>query len=112
ELGRAVFGVAVGRDGGGCVVEQRGVAGEAGAVVVQGRYVVEVADMVRQHRLAVLDEAERIFEVGAAGEDVGGGGEAFGQRDRGRGVAAAAAEGADRAVHHPRDRVVEPRRDR
>ena len=78
---RQVFGMHVGRDRSWRVIEQRGVMGDVAAVVVVGPGVFQIADVLRQDRLSLLQQAESVLQFATGGQQVRGGVEAGGQRN-------------------------------
>ena len=64
--------------------------------------------MLRQDRLAVLDETERRLEFAAHRQKLGRRLEPVRQRDRRRREAAGAAQHPRPAGHHPHHRIVDP----
>jgi hypothetical protein len=73
-----------------------------------GGGVLQVALMLRQHGLAVLEQAERRLEFAAHRQKLGCGGESGRQFDRARRKAAGAAQHAGFAVGKPHDGIVDP----
>ena len=65
ELGRKIFRVLVGDQRDGPMIEQLGVKGKRAAIVVERLGVLQIALVLRQDRLAVLDQAERRLELAA-----------------------------------------------
>ena len=108
ELGRKIFRVLVGDQRDGPMIEQLGVKRERAAIVVERLGVLQIALVLRQDRLAVLDEAERRLELAAHRQQWRRRLEAARQRERGRGEAARAPQQAGLAGHHARHRIVDP----
>ena len=108
QLGRQIFGMPVDRDGCGTMIQQVAVEIEIATVVVEGVGLLEVALMLRQHGRTVLDQAESGLELAAERKQLGGGGEALGQRYRLGGIAARPAQQARPARHDPDHGVVDP----
>src|SRR6202044_2690881 len=65
ELGRQIFGMAVGDESARRVMKEVGVQPESLAVVVESLDILQIALMLREDSLAVLDETERSLKLPA-----------------------------------------------
>ena len=111
-LRRQIFRMQIGGDRRRSVVEQRRVVRDTGPVVVERACVLQVADVLRQDRRAVLQQAERRLQLAARRQQVGRTGKPGRQDDRSRRKAARAAQDARRIGNPPHHRIVDARGDR
>ena len=107
ELGRQIFRMPIGDEGARRVVEELSVERQILAVVVESFDVLEIALMLREDSLAVLDETEGRLELSTHREKFGRRLEPRRQRNGRRRKAPRATQYPRSVGHHERHRVVD-----
>ncbi len=107
-FGGQVIRMVIDRDRARGVVEQRAILGERTAVVGEGGRVLQVADVVRQHRFAIAQQRKGALQLTAHGDQRGGRCEARRQGHRGRRIAAGTPQHPSGATHHAHDGIIHP----